>query len=1018
MITVATNLTEELKLEKEALRRLFFYESPFVMNMWNDDYTLHSPNKRSVEIFGLNTQEEFLANFDKLSPEYQPCGTLSSELALRYVKQAFECGKANFEWMHQTIKQEPLPVEIILLRFEDAGKAFVLAYAIDLREIKYAEQQRLEIEQELAMFSHMQLIFDSAPMGVCVYDNDSHLIDCNLVVTKMFGYDDKIEFMKNFSSDFFRFSPNMQPCGSDTKALYSEKWVHFAKEGAGTFEWMHVDLYGDNLPVEISWVRVNHRDSYLLVAYVSDLRKIKEVKRLEQQAMEKMKIASEMVEALLDASPLFIEIWSEDFELIDCNNRFMSLYNINCKEKFKEIYYTLSPERQPCGVDSITKTKMLLKEALKNGRAECEWMHQTLEDEELPVRVLFKRVPLTDGTSVIVGYNVDLREINKTMEEKNHVTAMAEANKAKSKFLAEMSHEIRTPISAVIGIAEIQLQSLDLDPSVEAAFVRIMNSSTLLLGLVNDILDLSKMESGKMNILQEKYSVANLISNVSYVHFAVLGDKEIEFVLNIDEEIPVYLKGDRLRVEQILINLLSNAFKYTEQGTVSLSFKCKPWFPLAMLETFGIKEEDDYVASLLIEVKDTGIGMSKEQVSSIHNDYARFAEKKYSSISGTGLGMSIVYNLLDQMGAYIEIDSELGVGTTVKVTIPQKIVSADILDDVAINNLCNFELEQSPQKAQKFQPEPMPYGRVLVVDDIDANLFVAQGLLDFYDLNVETATSGVEALERIKNGETFDLILMDHMMPELNGVDATIAIRELGYNLPIVMLTANLLTKAMEGHVEEHFNGFLSKPIDTKRLHTTLVKHIKDKQSKETLDKVVPKKEKKNIENFQNDDALIEKLKQDFAKKQKNTMTEIVTALNNSDFYTANLKSHTIKGLAALIGEKTLSKVAADIEKLAQKEQMPTEEQLRLMEEEMVRVLGSIEVVASDNGEKSKDKEKALELLAKIQPLLEQRKAEAGEYVDELRTFAETAVLAKQIEKFEFKPALSSLNALIEILTF
>jgi CheY-like chemotaxis protein/anti-sigma regulatory factor (Ser/Thr protein kinase) len=277
--------------------------------------------------------------------------------------------------------------------------------------------------------------------------------------------------------------------------------------------------------------------------------------------------------------------------------------------------------------------------------------------------------------------------------------------------------------------------------------------------------------------------------------------------------------GDMLRIKQLLNNLLSNAFKYSEAGKVTLS-----------IATETSEERDDKII-LVVSVSDTGQGMTKEQVDELFDEYSRFNQEANRSTEGTGLGMSITNNLISLMNGEITVESELGKGSTFAVRLPQGLIDSDVLGSEAAENLRRFRTDNRAHlRNVQISREPMPYGNVLIVDDVDTNIYVAKGLLAPYDLKVDSADSGFAAIEKIKNGNSYDIIFMDHMMPKMDGIEATKIIRESGYTEPIVALTANAVAGQLEVFLENGFDDFISKPIDIRQMNAVLNKLIRDKQ--------------------------------------------------------------------------------------------------------------------------------------------------------------------------------------------
>ena len=601
------------------------------------------------------------------------------------------------------------------------------------------------------------------------------------------------------------------------------------------------------------------------------------------------------------------------------------------------------------------------------------------------------------------------RTIHQAQEELKDLHIIEEKNKAKSEFLARMSHEIRTPISAVLGIAEIGIQTPGIPQIAEDSFSKIYSSGKLLLGIINDILDFSKIEGGKMVILPAEYDTASLINNAANLHYAYLGGKDIKFNLHVDDNLPTHLVGDSLRIEQIIINILSNAFKYTDSGSVDLSLKCHP-----------LSDEN---VSLMISVRDTGLGMNDEQLAVLFNDYTRFHEQEKSSVSGTGLGMSIVFHLVQLMNGNIDVDSQVGVGTAISVSMPQKIASPEVLGKEVTAILQQFNAHSGiSDKKRKFVPDPMPYGSILVVDDIESNLYVAQGLLAFYSLNVETCCSGQEAINKIKQGKVYDIVFMDHMMPGMSGPKTMEVLRDMGYTHPIVILTANALAGQEEEYIKSGFDSFLSKPIMTDKLNAVLVKYVKDKQPPEVIEAAVrddlAKRQSEDlaqsIDDFRDNVYVFGRLRTDFVKNHKNTFADIKQAIDAGDSETAHIMMHTLKGLAGLINEPALAQIAGQLEQHLAKGEKPKIDQLSAFESELKRVLadiGELELMSSGDRE-FLDKDEALALLDRLEPLLAAQSVDCLNFLDNLYRVPESDELSRQIEEFNFTDALEPLSRL------
>jgi len=409
----------------------------------------------------------------------------------------------------------------------------------------------------------------------------------------------------------------------------------------------------------------------------------------------------------------------------------------------------------------------------------------------------------------ILSYFLIMLSIAKTRSE--------EASKSKSTFLATMSHEIRTPLNAVIGIAQIELDKDDIPDEHTEAFEKIFNSGNGLLGIINDILDMSKIETGKMEIDPAKYDVPSLINDSVMLNIGRIGHKPIEFILKIDEKLPLQLIGDELRIKQILSNILSNAFKYTDKGFVKLSI-------------FHTIENDNFSLNFIVE--DTGQGMKPEDKERIFSEYSRFNAMANRTTEGTGIGMSITKKLVEMMNGTIRVESEYGKGSTFSVTIKQETVECEPLGIELAEQLTNFTYH-SEGFASHTVHDQMAYGKVLVVDDVDINLYVAEGMMSQYGLEIDKAISGFEAIDKVNSGNIYDVIFMDHMMPQMDGIETTQKLRESGYDGCIVALTANALVGNSDMFLQNGFDGFISKPIDIVQLDNILNKFVRDKHPDE-----------------------------------------------------------------------------------------------------------------------------------------------------------------------------------------
>lgn len=523
-------------------------------------------------------------------------------------------------------------------------------------------------------------------------------------------------------------------------------------------------------------------------------------------------------------------------------------------------------------------------------------------------------VMMTIFAILVVRHGKEIRQnFFETQREKLSAEASSEA---KTSFLANMSHEIRTPINAIIGMDEMIIRE-----SKEAGIIRyannIRNASKTLLSLINDILDFSKVESGKMEIINSNYQVSSMLNDLVNMIQSRASDKSLELILDIDEQLPCELYGDEVRLRQIITNLLTNAVKYTKEGSVTLKIR--------------VTKLENSIGRLDVAVIDTGIGIRKEDQGKLFDSFQRVDEAKNHNIEGTGLGLALTKYLLEAMGSKLLLESEYGKGSAFYFGLEQKIV-----DDTPIGDYQKM-YEKSRQENERYRESfQAPDAQILVVDDTRMNLEVCKGLLKKTKVQIDVAESGAECLQMCEQKE-YHLILLDHKMPHMDGVECLQRIRQqeegLNTNTTVIALTANAITGAKEYYLKNGFDDYLSKPVQGEKLEQLLCQYLPSElllspeeatiASYETMSTEVPE-----IIGIDEEDALsyAGESQEEYLKNLKlyleeydSKRTQIQEAFEKDDWENYQILAHSIKSTSRLIGANDMSLLAKSMEEAAAK---------------------------------------------------------------------------------------------------
>ena len=514
--------------------------------------------------------------------------------------------------------------------------------------------------------------------------------------------------------------------------------------------------------------------------------------------------------------------------------------------------------------------------------------------------------PMAAFITVLIYFTLENPDLH--MIEKLNVTKeeAETANTAKTDFLSSMSHEIRTPLNAIIGFSQA-LAKEDISGRAKDEIKDILTASNNLLDIVNGILDISKIEANKIEIVNVDYSTRKLIKDTSSLINARIGSKLIDFKMEIDEKLPKVLYGDSMRVKQILINLLTNAVKYTKEGHIKLTIK-------------AAKRNEK--CRLTIIVEDTGIGMTEEDLEKIFTKFQRFNIDKNVNVEGTGLGMAITKGLVEMMNGEISVQSKYGKGSIFTVEIDQQFSTKKVEE---IEEQVESNIEAFNASGQK----------VMVVDDNKINLKVAERLLREYNVSVELVVSGKECINRILDGKKYDLIFLDIMMPKMKGPEVLQNLRNIiGFKTPVVALTADVISGMEEKYISQGFDDCLPKPIIEEELYHILRKYLKENKnaSKEITSNELNKAEKGSLkileQNGVNVKQGLELLKDiemynititEFFEELEEKISQLETYKNNKDLDSYSILAHSLKTEARYLGFNDLADMSYEHE-LASKE--------------------------------------------------------------------------------------------------
>jgi len=696
----------------------------------------------------------------------------------------------------------------------------------------------------------VRLMLDTTPLCCSLWDRNFNIIECNEAAVKLFKLNNKEEYLNKF----FELSPERQSNGDLSYVLAGKKLKQAFEEGSCVFEWTHKMLDGTPIPAEITLVRTGYGGDYAVAGYTRDLREHKMMMKELEQRDRLLNIVNRIAAILLQSGIDEFEnalllcmgmvgeavgidrvyIWKN--HTVNGEHCCTQLYEwshgveaqqgteytvnipystmgewertLSSRRCINSLVRNMSEEEQaklaPQGIVSILVLPVFLQEQFWGfvGFDDCHRERIFTENEESILR---------SGSLLIANAllrNNMMQDIRAgTVELEAALEKAQAASRAKSNFLSNMSHEMRTPMNAIIGMTLIGKSASGVEKK-DYAFDKIENASTHLLGVINDVLDMSKIEAGKFELSLVEFNIEKLLQKVINVINFRVDEKQQRLTVNLDPRIPANLNGDDQRLTQVITNLLTNAVKFTpENGSIRLNARF-------------IKEENG-LCTIQIDVTDTGIGINAEQQARLFSSFEQAESSTSRKFGGTGLGLAISKHIVELMGGKIWLESEPGLGSTFAFTVLLKRGKDE-----------SPEIFHDADKEAAEQPVSFLGRRILLAEDVEINREIVQALLEPTEISIDCATNGSEAVRMFGNSPgSYDLILMDLQMPEMDGFEATSRIRALNNQkaetVPIIAMTANVFKEDIEKCLEVGMNGHIGKPLDFNEVMEKLKFYLK-----------------------------------------------------------------------------------------------------------------------------------------------------------------------------------------------
>lgn len=747
-------------------------------------------NQAAIDMHGVNSMGNFLnLSPADLSPELQPCGNRSDVLAKAHINCAIEQGFHSFKWIHSRLDGTTFNCLVSLTGLFIEGSQLILAVGRDISDIEIAQKQISTEASEKQRFKQAFLgekekfekFVDLAPVGIAINSiSDGSFEFVNEEFGRITGYSvDELNQM-----DYWQLTPEKY------EKQEHEQLELLAKYGQyGPYQKEYIHKNGHVYPVLLSGIKItDSKGETFIWSVVQDISHQKQSEQQIKTAKEKVDSFALRMQLANDSAG--IGVWELDLktEKLVWDSWMYKLYGIS----ELEFSCTYQAWLDRVHVDDVEHNERMLDEAINGvGIYDPEFRVVHPDGNIRTIKASAEILRDSDGAAIkVVGVNYDVTEkvdaIRKLFDAK---LAAENAAQSKSDFLANMSHEIRTPMNAILGGLQL-LKNFNLPEELRAVLKNASYSGQSLLTIINDILDYSKIESNQLQLEKASFSLTEVLNSITYDLDSLVSEKRIGFTVNKDESYNEYWIGDLVRVKQILLNLSSNAVKFTDKGSVKINASSK------------IYEEKE---AIYLEVVDSGIGMSKEVTEHIFERFTQADSSTTRKYGGTGLGMSITISLVKMMGGEIDIQSKQGLGTTVTIKLPLP----------KANNIA----DKAPKKS--FKAPNLKGKKILIAEDNNINQVLIKAMMAKTNADITIVENGLLAFEAVQL-ELFDLVFMDIHMPVMDGIEANQQIKTILPNLPIIALTANVMDKDVKHYYQQGFIFHVPKPIDINELYGTL----------------------------------------------------------------------------------------------------------------------------------------------------------------------------------------------------